>query len=61
MREIPIIFPIALAVIVVLTFFAGAYAVSDGAERDDASVLAASAVGTGSLGRVVGAGSSSPT
>ena len=49
MKDIPIIFPIALAVIVVLTFFTGAYAVSEGAERDDAPILAASVVATGSL------------
>ena len=49
MKDIPIIFPIALVVIVVLTFFTGAYAISEGAERDDPPILAASVVGTGSL------------
>ena len=49
MKDIPIIFPIALVVIVVLTFFTGAYAISEGAERDEVPILAASVVGTGSL------------
>jgi hypothetical protein len=49
MKDIPIIFPIALVVIVVLTFFTGVYAVSEGAERDDVPILSASASGTGSL------------
>ena len=31
MKDIPMIFPIALVVIVVLTFFTGVYAISEGA------------------------------
>ncbi len=49
MRDIPLIFPFALAVIVVLTFFTGAYAVSENAQRDDRQVLTASLLGGGSL------------
>lgn len=50
MREIPLVFPIALVIIVVLTFFTGAYAVSENAQRNDRQVLTASLVGGGSLG-----------
>ena len=39
----------ALVVIFMLTFFAGVYAISEGAERDDAPILEASIVGAGSL------------
>ena len=56
MKDLPIIFPIALVVIVVLTFFTGIYAISEGAERDDAPILAASVVGTGSLVGSLGPG-----
>ncbi len=48
MRDIPLIFPIALVVIVVLTFFTGAYAVSENVQRDDRQVLTAGLVGGGS-------------
>ncbi len=50
MRDIPLVFPIALVVIVVLTFFTGAYAVSEGAQRNDRQVLTASVVGGSALG-----------
>ncbi len=48
MRDIPLIFPIALAVIVVLTFFTGAYSVSENVQCDDRQLLTASLVGGGS-------------
>ena len=47
MKNIPIIFPIALAVIIVATFFTGAYAISEAALNGEGAVagdaLAASA------------------
>jgi hypothetical protein len=36
-KNIPIIFPIALVVIIVTTFFSGAYAIAEGAIRSDAA------------------------
>ena len=38
MRNIPIIFPVALVMIVVATFFTGAYAVSEAALNGDSAV-----------------------
>lgn len=35
MKNIPIIFPIVLVVIIVTTFFSGAYAIAEGAVRSD--------------------------
>jgi hypothetical protein len=49
MRDIPLVFPIALVVIVVLTFFTGAFAVSANAQRNDGQMLTVSLVGGGSL------------
>ena len=37
MKNIPIIFPIALVVIIITTFFSGAYAIAEGAVRSDAA------------------------
>jgi hypothetical protein len=34
-KNIPIIFPIALLVIIITTFFSGAYAIAEGAVRSD--------------------------
>ena len=51
MKNIPIIFPIALAVIIITTFFTGAYAIAEGAVRDDAPNAAQQpAAGTASDG-----------
>jgi hypothetical protein len=36
-KNIPIIFPIALAVIIITTFFSGAYAIAEGAVRSDSA------------------------
>ncbi len=50
MKDIPIIFPIALVVIIIATFFTGAYAIAEGAVRDDpgsAQHLAAGAASDG--------------
>jgi hypothetical protein len=37
LKDIPIIFPIALVVIIIATFFTGAYAIAEGAVRDGGS------------------------
>ena len=46
MKDIPIIFPIALVVIIIATFFIGAYAIAEGAVRD--STGSAQQLGAGS-------------
>ena len=42
MKDIPIIFPISLVVIILLTFLTGAYAISENALDNPASIYAAS-------------------
>ncbi len=52
MKNIPIIFPIALVVIIITTFFTGAYAIAEGAVRADdlnASQLATSSAADGDV------------
>ena len=48
MKDIPIIFPIALVVIIFATFFTGAYAIAEGAVRDDADAVQQHQDGTAS-------------
>lgn len=50
MKNIPIIFPIALVVIIVATFFTGAYAIAEGAVRDSSSSAQQNPAGTASEG-----------
>ena len=43
MKHIPIVFPVSLLVIIVLSFFTGAYAISESALRDQPTAVAATA------------------
>ena len=42
MKDIPVIFPLSLLVIIVFSFFTGAYAISEDALREELGVIAAS-------------------
>jgi hypothetical protein len=53
-KDVPIIFPIALVVIIVATFFTGAYAIAEGAVREDPSSAQQHPAGTASGGDVSG-------
>ena len=54
MKNIPIIFPIALVVIIIATFFTGAYAIAEGAVRDDPGSAQQHRAGTVSDGEASG-------
>jgi hypothetical protein len=53
-KDIPIIFPIALVVIIIATFFTGAYAIAEGAVRDGTGAVQSSATDTASSGTTSG-------
>ena len=42
-KHIPVIYPLSLVVIILVTFFAGAYAISEGAFKDTSPIYAATA------------------
>ena len=46
MRDLPIVFPISLAVVIIMVFFSGAYAISAGAVNDQPEPTSSAIGGT---------------